>query len=177
MLDDMIASQESLPRARFAARPQPSYIAQAYALTASANEGVHPARRVLKSTIFKVAVREYNRYQHLPKSAREFTALREVAQFLETAHTGAKHTPHSDLLTVGHPLSTSERRGSLTAAAVMAEEGRWMSGHPGLQDEVRPLVASAFSAEPGTPKAKHAAARLIRVTLPTDIAAALEQRG
>ena len=147
---------------------EPSLIAESYALLASVNASTSRERRVLKSAVKAVAIREYDSYSTLPENSRKAATLRAVRHFLRVATetpaitAGITELPtHADLLPAAHPLS--KRRGTDESRA------RWMSADPAVSEHVRPLVASALSHPHDSVEGIHARERLSVHELPSII--------
>ena len=137
---------------------------RARALLASANSVVPVERRVdfadVRALLSRLAVDTATLVAS--SSVRSFRILRVVNDFVQVATNGAEPKfcqAYLDLLPVGHPLSTKEPL-SLTASAVGELRVRWLSGDPRIAEDVRPLVASAFRAEPGSVEREFLVARL-----------------
>ena len=132
------------------------------AMLASANKDVPEARKVPKRTAMDVVERSL--YKTLGLSdvhQRVFTATRELDDYLNMAING--HQPvvaggHTDLLPIGHPLSTNPAEVSLRTKAL--SESEWVSADPRISEEFRPLVASIYLTSPGSVEHNFLVARL-----------------
>lgn len=114
-------------------------LATAYELLEEANSKLPEGRQIAPETIRELVRRE------LPEVPR---AYRATISFLTTVENPATNTPtrHTDLLPAGHPLSTVvASAGELRIAAA-----DYFSADPSLSEDVRPLIASAITAEPGS---------------------------
>ena len=150
------SSYVTVPRERVESR--------AYALLASANSAV-PAERCVdvadvSELLDRLAVDTATLVAN--SSLRAFKIVRTVNDFLQVATKGSEPKlcqNYLDLLPVGHPMSTRDPL-SLTASAVNEFKIRWLSADPMVAKEYRPLVASAFRAEPGSIERDFLVARL-----------------
>ena len=138
----------------YVAPPRERVEARATALLASANATVPPERRVdvadMRELLDRLAVDTATLVAS--SSVRAFRILRVVNDFFQVATKGSEPKlceNYLDLLPVGHPMSTRDPL-SLTASAVGELRARWMSGDPRIAEEYRPLIASAFRADPGS---------------------------
>lgn len=130
-------------------------------LVNKANRGVQPERRVTYAAAIEVANRAIKRNGNVFSSARAFGALRAVNAFIEFATRGKDVVDaykYADLLPVGHPSST--RSHSMTASALRHARARWYAADPLVDDELRPLVASAHAADYLSPERDYLFARL-----------------
>ena len=126
-----------------------------------ANARVLPARRVPLTAALKVADRVLARSSHTDVTARAFAVERAVTKFIALATLGPRtgeSVEHLDLLPVAHPLSTAPS--ALTASALSDARAEWLAADPRITDELRPLVASAYTMEFGSVERVHALARL-----------------
>jgi hypothetical protein len=96
----------------------------------------------------------------LDSDAKDFAVLREVSRFLNVATKTftASQTHNTDLLVAGHPLSTLNA--SLSGEEFLKKNARWIASDPSIDESIRPLVASAHAATPGSIEREHAFARL-----------------
>ena len=140
-------------------------------LVASANEtvpldrqvGRYEAVTVLQRSLEKTMINVANPNQ------RAFVALREVSDFVNMATTGAKPKvagEHTDLLPVGHPLST--RVNDYSANDVMEFKAEWVAADPRIAEEFRPLVASAYKTNSNSAEREYVLAKL-EATSPVDV--------
>lgn len=131
-------------------------------MLASANKDVLPARHVTKRVAIEVVERSlYNTLGVSDLHQRVFAATRELDDFLNMAING--HQPvvaggHTDLLPIGHPLSTNPAEVSLRTKAL--SESEWVSADPRISEEFRPLVASIYLTSPGSVEHNFLVARL-----------------
>jgi hypothetical protein len=136
-----------------------SVLEQAYAITASANAKVGPARQVYAPLIKEVVIRENNARVGQTKKMTYFGILRAVENFLSVATQNNATTPHIDLLPLGHPLlpNTDE---SLTASAYVQERAAWEAGTLDANPQTKALVASVLANDPASAEYKFAVVRL-----------------
>lgn len=134
----------------------------ALSLVASANEGVSPYRQVTNKTALTIVDRSLRKTIKLPFSIREYLAVRDVSDFISVSQknkTNLNKRRNTDLLPVCHPASTKKH--AMTASALRAEKGKWLSGDPRItSDEAKSLIASAFSSEPFSPEEAYYLTRL-----------------
>ncbi len=151
-------------------------------MLASANKDVPEARRVHKRTAMDVVERSL--YKTLGVSdlhQRVFAATRELDDYLNMAING--HQPvvaggHTDLLPIGHPLSTNPAEVSLRTKAL--SESEWVSADPRISEEFRPLVASIYLTSPGSVEHNFLVARLESADIkdvPKDVVLAVTAAG
>lgn len=145
--------------------PEPSLLAEAYTLLASANTATTKERRVLKSAVRTVVMREFDHYSELDGDSRRLASLRGVREFLkvatETPSITASYSTlpvYADMLSAGHPLS---RRVSSNEA-----KARWMAADPDVPESLRPVVASALANPYDSVEGIHARERLRSHALP-----------
>jgi hypothetical protein len=144
-------------------------------LVASANETVPLDRQIGRYEAITVLQRslEKTMLNVANPSQRAFVAMREVADYVNMATTGAKPkvaSEHTDLLPVGHPLST--RANDYSANDVMEFKAEWISADPRIADEFRPLVASAYKTPKNTFEREYVLAKLeatSAVDVPRDV--------
>jgi hypothetical protein len=137
----------------------PSLTEYAFALTASANSQVAPARHVLPYAVREVVRRENNARVGQDKKSATFGILRAVENFLSVATQNNATTPHIDLLPLGHPLlpNTDE---ALTASAYVEERAAWEAGTLNANPQTKALVASVLGNDPQSAEYKFAVVRL-----------------
>lgn len=127
-----------------------------------ANESIQPERQVTLASAVEVANREIRKEAYGSNSTRVFAALRAVSGFIALSSKNKVSTSsleNSDLLSIGHPLST--RPHAMTASALRHARARWIAADDLITDDsVRALVASAHSYEHGSFERKHAFARI-----------------
>lgn len=132
------------------------------AMVASANASVPDARKVMPIEAMTVAHRSLSRtIMSQDAQARAFTALREVSDYINMATTGnpAKMSSHNtDLLSIGHPLSTSTE--SISLIEKIEKRSEWFAADPRISEEYRPVVASAYLTVPDTVERQFSIARL-----------------
>lgn len=126
-----------------------------------ANHFALPERQVTLQTAIEVANRDLRRTVEMHPDRRAFSALKAVSAHIALA-TNNKYTSaslsNSDLLPVGHPMSTAVH--AMTASALAHAQARWISADRLIADDARALVASAYSLEPESFERRHAFARL-----------------
>jgi GNAT superfamily N-acetyltransferase len=151
-------------------------------MLASANKDVPEARQVLKRTAMDVVERSlYKTIGVSDVHQRVFAAERELADYLNMAING--HQPvvaggHTDLLPIGHPLSTNPSEVSLRTRAL--SESEWVSADPRISEEFRPLVASIYLTSPGSVEHNFLVARLESADIkdvPKDVVLAVTAAG
>ena len=131
-------------------------------MLALANKDVPETRRVNKRTAMDVVERSlFKTVASSDIQHRVFTATRELNDFLNMAITG--HQPvvasaHTDLLPIGHPLSTDTTEVSERTLALLKSE--WISADPRISEEFRPLVASICLTSPGSVEYNYLVTRL-----------------
>lgn len=135
------------------------------ALLAAENQTVPADRRVTRKAALTVVRRSLNRTRGLQFSVREYQALRDLGQFISLSRSTdpkllalASNELNRDLLPIAHPFST--RSHAMTASALRRSRAHWLSTDPLLEEELRPVVASAFGDPDGSPSQVHALARL-----------------
>lgn len=133
------------------------------------NSQAHPTRRVSHRSAHVAAERSLVASAGRPNDQRSYLALRAVNQLLSAAAGSSDTDDNTDLLPVGHPLSTAPS--AMTASAVRDARAQWLAGDPRLDDEVRPLVAAAYAAPHGSVDRLYAFTRLsVTDGVPTDLA-------
>ena len=152
-------------------------------LLASANENVHYSRKVLYGELEEASARAFSKhFSELQAEQIEFKAAREIENFLETAITGRKvgnSDDYLDLLSPGHPLSKSPEISQMPEEELRQARAEWISGDPRIDENYRPLVASAYASEKGSIERKFFVSRLSSESLdsiPVDIIVGLENQ-
>lgn len=176
-IQDLIDLQEAdIVVTKLPIESEPNLMSKAFALLEYGNATVPAARQILRSTISAVVTEEYSSHDDLDGDALQFAVLRSVENFLSTAYKGdndtGSQTRYTDFLPVGNPVSTVRRHGGITASAYREARANWEAGHPDLPEDLRPIVASAFSTEPGSVQHLHATARVRAVRpglIPADV--------
>jgi len=132
------------------------------AMLSAANTSTRLERRVSLGAAVEVANRALRRSRGGVSQVRVFSALRAVGAFVSLAAVNKVTVAalnNSDLLSVGHPLST--KRHSMTEASLRHAQAVWISADKLIRsDEARALVATAYSFEHGSIERTHAFARL-----------------
>lgn len=131
-------------------------------LAAHENAKVPAERRVTLRDVETVAARSLNKTASLERSSRFFAAYKDVASFIVLATTGTTPTrvaSNTDLLPIGHPLST--RKHAMTASAYSETVARWIAADPRVHDDARAVVAAAYRYPAGTVEYAHAVTRLL----------------
>jgi hypothetical protein len=131
-------------------------------IVASANKMALPERHVVPRHALIVMTRAMKELSSLSDESREAGVLREVTKFISlsqnTFRANDSYAKHTDLLPAGHPLS--DHNSSLSAEDYLQSYATWIAADPGISDEARHLVASAYSQIPGTIEREHAFLRL-----------------
>ena len=131
-------------------------------IVASANKMALPDRQVVPRNTLIVMQRAMNELSSLSDESKEAGVLREVNKFISlnqnTFSNSDAYTKHTDLLPAGHPLS--DHNSSLSTEDYLQRYAAWLSADPGISDDVRHLVAAAYSQLPGSPQREHAFIRL-----------------
>ena len=147
-------------------------VASVNALVASANEGLAGARKVEKTEVFEVAKRamERNATAFATPEIFEIVVMREVSDFVKSAVSGNKPAvtdTNNDLLPLGHP---HRYFGNTTYAENFIREHQieWKSSDPRVNEEFRPLVASAMRAPSDSLERTYVVAQL-EATSPQDV--------
>lgn len=163
-INEMIESgnEPALPSIR-TEKPNYSIGEEIQALVASVNRVTPVERQVPIYDALAVAGRSLSRTLKEFKNPdkRAFTAMREVSDFVHTAVSGKPSrigVEHYDLLPVGHPLSTKEVE--IPDVDRKGFKADWFAADPRISEEYRPLVASAYLAEPNSIEKKYALTHL-----------------
>ena len=118
-------------------------------------------RPVTLQAAIEVANRDLRRTVEMHPDRRAFSALKAVSAHIALASNN-KYTSaslsNSDLLPVGHPMSTALH--AMTSSALAHAQARWIAADRLIADDARALVASAYSLTPDSFERKHAFARL-----------------
>lgn len=134
-------------------------------LLAKENSRVPAERQVSQKAAFTVASRSLNNTAGLDSKSRFFAAYRDVASFLSLAIDGkspVNRTRHTDLLPVGHPLSS--RGHAMSASAYSHAVARWIAADPRIDNSVREIVAAAYAYPVDSVESMHANTRLRSLT-------------
>ena len=133
---------------------------QVLSLVKEANSKVPQERHVTPRAALIVMNRSLATLSTLDSDAKDFAVLKDVSRFLNVATKTftASQTHNTDLLVAGHPLSTLNA--SLTGEEFLKKNAQWIAADPSIDESVRPLVASAHAATPGSLEREHAFARL-----------------
>ena len=158
--------QRSLEREAAKKKKESNYIPvltlrqQVLSLVTEANKSAQSERQVTPRSALIVMDRALASLSAVDDEARDFAVLREVSSFISTAHKTSVLTAsiHTDLLPQGHPLSALNA--SLTPDEYRFKYAQWLSADADVPSAARPLVAAAFSAEPGSLQREHAFMRL-----------------
>ena len=138
----------------------------------AANAEALPERRVPIKAAITVANRDLAFTTRLQPEARVFSALRAVNAHVALSIRNKQTTGalrNADLLPVGHPASTKPH--AMTASALRRAHAQWLAADTAIDPAIRPLVASAFSALPGSAQRDHAFARLALSSAPIYVTA------
>jgi hypothetical protein len=158
--------QRSLERSAAKKKKDSNYIPvltlrqQVLSLVTEANASALQERQITPRSALTVMDRSIERLSALKDDAKDFAVLREVASYISTAQKTfvASASTHTDLLPQGHPLSSLNA--SLTPEEYRFKYSQWLAADPDVSHNARPLVAAAFSAEPGSLEREHAFMRL-----------------
>jgi hypothetical protein len=133
---------------------------QVLSLVTEANKSAESERQVTPRSALIVMDRALANLSVVDEEARNFAVLREVSSFISTAQKTTVMTAsvHVDLLPQGHPLSALNA--SLTPEEYRFKYAQWLSADADVSSAARPLVAAAFSAQPGSLEREHAFMRL-----------------
>ena len=133
---------------------------QVLSLVKEANSKVSHERHVTPRSALIVMNRALASLSSLDDESRNFAVLKDVSRFLNVATKTftASQTDHADLLVAGHPLSTLNA--SISAEEFLKKNAQWIAADPSIDESIRPLVASAHAALPGSIEREHAFARL-----------------
>ena len=131
-------------------------------LVTDANKMTLPERHVTPRSALIVMTRAMKELSSLSDESRDAGVLREVTKFISlsqnTFRANDAYAKHTDLLPAGHPLS--DNNSSLSTEEYLEKYSAWLSADPGISDDVRHLVAAAYSQMPGTLEREHAFIRL-----------------
>ena len=133
---------------------------QVLSLVKEANSKIPQERHVTPRSALIVMNRALASLSSLDSESRDFAVLKDVSRFLNVATKTftASQTDNTDLLVAGHPLSTLNA--SIPAEEFLKKNAQWIAADPSIDESIRPLVASAHSATPGSLERQHAFARL-----------------
>jgi len=133
---------------------------QVLALVKDVNSKLPQERHVTPRSALTVMNRSLASLSSLDYEARSFAVLKEVSRFLNVATKTftSSQTDNIDLLVAGHPLSTLNA--SISVEEFLKKNAQWIAADPSIHESIRPLVASAHSAAPGSIEREHAFARL-----------------
>jgi hypothetical protein len=133
---------------------------QVLSLVKDANSNVSEERHVTPRSALIVMNRSLADLSTLEDDARNFAVLKEVSRFLNVATKTftASQTDNTDLLVAGHPLSALNA--SISTEEFLKKNAKWIAADPSIDESIRPLVASAHAAFPGSIEREHAFARL-----------------
>lgn len=134
------------------------------AMIASANANLLPERQIDPLYVSLVAERVYNETHGLRKTARNFAIRKAVSGHIELMSQGmvASASGNYDLLPIQHPLSTAAT--DLSYEEVRDARAEWIAADTAIDENIRPLVSSAYKQEQGTIERMHADMRLIALT-------------
>jgi hypothetical protein len=133
---------------------------QVLSLVTKANASTLQERQITPRSALIVMERALADLSTLSDESRDFGVLREVSVFISSAQKtfSANTTTHTDLLPQGNPLSALNA--SLTPEEYRSKYSQWLAADTEVSDNARPLVAAAFSAQPGSLEREHAFIRL-----------------
>ena len=126
---------------------------EALSLLLAANASVPVERRVTPKAAYEVVWRSLNETRLQEFKVRREAALSELDEFLRAAHGDlelAIESNHRDLFSVSHPLSLNPKRFLSSELSIRSAQAAWLSADSTFDASLRPLVASAFSAEAGS---------------------------
>jgi hypothetical protein len=127
-------------------------LSSALEMVSDANEGVQGSRYVANGIAEKIVDRSLAITSSLPFSIREHLAIRDLSDFIRVSQRGvsmARKARNTDLLPIGHPLST--RSNKMSNSALRECSARWIASDPNIKtEEARSLVAAALSAGVGS---------------------------
>lgn len=134
------------------------------AMVASANANLLPERQIDPLYVSLVAERVYNQTHGLRKTARNFAIRKAVSGHIELMSEGmvASANGNYDLLPIQHPLSTAATE--LSYEEVRDARAEWIAADTAIDENIRPLVSSAYKQEQSTIERMHADMRLIALT-------------
>jgi hypothetical protein len=142
------------------------------ALIASVNEGLASARKVQKTEVSEVVKRamERNATAFATPEVFEILVMREVSDFVTSSVFGSKPVvtdANNDLLPLGHPhrLFSSDL---YSENFIREHQIEWKSSDPRVNEEYRPLVASAMRAPSNSLERTYVVAQL-EATSPKDV--------
>ena len=127
----------------------------------AANQNMPECRRVTPGAADTVVERSLVASAGLPESLRHHLALVALSNYVALAQhdrSRSEFAIDTDLLPVAHPRSS--RRHALTASALREARARWITSDPRIDEDHRPLVAAALTAEPGSVEHFYAVSRL-----------------
>ena len=166
MLSALIAQGEKVAKpSKVSPRSSKTLGSAVHSLVETENAKVGVERQVSLRSALTVAQRSLNRTKALDERSRFFAAYKEVCSFISLAYEGNHDNgtaANSDLLPVGHPLST--RKINMSTFSLQEARARWIAADPRVNDSVRELVASAYSAEYGSVERTHAFHRINALT-------------
>lgn len=134
------------------------------AMIASANATLLPERQIDPLYVSLVAERVYNETHGLRKTARNFAIRKAVSGHIELMSQGMVASAHGnyDLLPIQHPLSTAATE--LSYEEIRDARAEWIAADTAIDENIRPLVSSAYKQEEGTMERMHADMRLLSLT-------------
>jgi hypothetical protein len=158
--------QRSLERSAAKKKKDSNYIPvltlrqRVLSLVNEANANALQERQITPRSALIVMERALADLSTLSDESRDFGVLREVSVFISSAQKtfSASTTTHTDLLPQGNPLSALNA--SLTPEEYRSKYSQWLAADIEVSANARPLVAAAFSAQPGSLEREHAFMRL-----------------
>jgi hypothetical protein len=158
--------QRSLERSAAKKKKDSNYIPvltlrqRVLSLVNEANASALQERQITPRSALIVMERALADLSTLSDESRDFGVLREVSVFISSAQKtfSASTTTHTDLLPQGNPLSALNA--SLTPEEYRSKYSQWLAADIEVSANARPLVAAAFSAQPGSLEREHAFMRL-----------------
>jgi hypothetical protein len=131
------------------------------AMIASANAELLPERQIDPFYVSLVAERTYDATHGMKKAARNFAIRKAVSGHIELMSKGltASAQTNYDLLPIQHPLSTAATE--LSVEEILDARAEWIAADVAVDENIRPLIASAYKQAEGTIERLHADMRLM----------------
>jgi hypothetical protein len=131
------------------------------AMIASANAELLPERQIDPFYVSLVAERTYDATHGMKKAARNFAIRKAVSGHIELMSKGltASAQTNYDLLPIQHPLSTAATE--LSVEEILDARAEWIAADVAIDENIRPLIASAYKQAEGTIERLHADMRLM----------------
>jgi hypothetical protein len=129
------------------------------------NEALLPERRLDAGYLNSVINRAYAATTGTNIAARNFAIRKEINNYIDLATKGivaSATTNHFDLLPPKHPFFLGEH--ALSTEELRSQRAAWVAADPELAEELRPVVAAAYSHAEGSIERVHAEIRLVALT-------------